>query len=219
MSKSRSTAVAWTASTSGTSTEIPGADGSSPLTIVTWTDGLAGDASVTIQPMSMATSNPSRPVKRSRVSAGRSERMLGTALLAVTGRTSCERRRERRVRDAKLLDLDTEAHVPDRHVERTAAHGAEEVQRRPLAQPLQRLARARHHEAARALAEQVRQGVVRGAEVERRAETTRQAALGHGHEEAALGDVVGARELSLPDGVAHRLLGRADVCRVERLEP
>jgi hypothetical protein len=66
-----------------TSTEIPGAAMSSPLTIVTWTDGLVGDATVTTQPMSMATSKPNRSTKKSRVSAGRSERMLGTALLAL----------------------------------------------------------------------------------------------------------------------------------------
>jgi hypothetical protein len=56
---------------------------SSPLTIVTWTDGLLGDATVTTQPRSMATSKPNRSTNKSRVSAGRSERMLGTALLAL----------------------------------------------------------------------------------------------------------------------------------------
>jgi hypothetical protein len=52
------------------------------------TDGLtglrAGDAKVMTQPISIATSKPNRSTKKSRVAAGRSERMLGTALLIVT---------------------------------------------------------------------------------------------------------------------------------------
>ena len=50
----------------------------------TWAEGLAGDATVTTQPMSIATSKPSRSTKKSRVSAGRSDLMLGTARLTVT---------------------------------------------------------------------------------------------------------------------------------------
>jgi hypothetical protein len=53
-------------------------------TIVTWADGLVGEATVATQPMSIATSNPSAFTKKSRVSAGLSERMLGTARLTVT---------------------------------------------------------------------------------------------------------------------------------------
>src|SRR4029434_7752654 len=83
MSKPSSTALACTASTSATPTEMPGAAMSSLLMMLTWALGLAGDATVTIQPMSIATSRPSRSTKKSRVSAGRSDLMLGTALLAI----------------------------------------------------------------------------------------------------------------------------------------
>jgi hypothetical protein len=79
-----STALAWTASTSATSTEMPGAAGSSLLMMVTWAERLVGDAMVTTQPRSIATSKPSRSTKNSRVSAGRSDLMLGTALLTIT---------------------------------------------------------------------------------------------------------------------------------------
>jgi hypothetical protein len=64
----------------------PGADMSSPPTIVIWTDGLLGDATVMTQPKSIATSKPNRSTKKSRDSAGRSERMLGTALSIVMDR-------------------------------------------------------------------------------------------------------------------------------------
>ena len=47
----------------------------------TWIEGLVGDATVTTQPRSIATSRPSRSTKKSRVSAGRSDLMFGTALL------------------------------------------------------------------------------------------------------------------------------------------
>src|SRR3954469_14040106 len=62
---------------------MPGAAGSSLLTMVTWAERLVGDATVTTQPRSIATSNPSRSTKNSRVSAGRSDLMLGTARLTV----------------------------------------------------------------------------------------------------------------------------------------
>jgi hypothetical protein len=52
--------------------------------MLTWTEGLVGDATVTIQPMSIATSKPRSSTKKSRVSAGRSDLMFGTALLIVT---------------------------------------------------------------------------------------------------------------------------------------
>src|SRR6187431_2872558 len=65
---------------------MPGAAGSSLPMIVTWTERSAGDATVTTQPRSIATSNPSRSAKNSRVSAGRSDLMLGTALLPMTPR-------------------------------------------------------------------------------------------------------------------------------------
>jgi hypothetical protein len=51
---------------------------------MTWTEGLVGDATVTTQPMSITTSKPSNSTKKSRVSAGRSDFMFGTALLIVT---------------------------------------------------------------------------------------------------------------------------------------
>ncbi len=73
VSKPRSTALAWTASTSGTSTEMPGAAMSSFPMMVTWAERLVGDTTVTTQPMSIATSKPSRSRKKSRVSAGRSD--------------------------------------------------------------------------------------------------------------------------------------------------
>ena len=57
---------------------------SSLPTMVTWIEGLVGDATVTTQPRSIATSRPSRSTKKSRVSVGRSDLMLGTALLIVT---------------------------------------------------------------------------------------------------------------------------------------
>src|SRR5918996_5904612 len=79
-----STALAWMASTSATSTEMPGAAGSSLLMMVTWAERLVGDATVTTQPRSIATSKPSKSTKNSRVSAGRSDLMLGTALLTIT---------------------------------------------------------------------------------------------------------------------------------------
>lgn len=52
--------------------------------IVTWTEGSVGEARVTTQPMSIATSKPNSLSKNSRVSAGRSDFMFGTALLIVT---------------------------------------------------------------------------------------------------------------------------------------
>ncbi len=52
--------------------------------IVTWAEGLVGDATVTTQPRSIATSKPSRSTKKSRVSAARSDLMFGTALWTVT---------------------------------------------------------------------------------------------------------------------------------------
>src|SRR3954452_5006500 len=63
---------------------MPGAAMSSLPTMVTWTEGLVGDARVTTQPKSIATSKPSSSTKKSRVSAGRSDLMFGTALLIVT---------------------------------------------------------------------------------------------------------------------------------------
>jgi hypothetical protein len=50
----------------------------------TCTDGFAGDTTLTTQPRSIATSSPSSSTKKSRVSAGRSDLMFGTALLIVT---------------------------------------------------------------------------------------------------------------------------------------
>jgi hypothetical protein len=67
-----------TASTSSTSTEMPGAAGSSLPTMVTWAEGLVGEATVTTQPRSIATSKPSSSTKKSRVSTGRSDPMFGT---------------------------------------------------------------------------------------------------------------------------------------------
>ena len=52
--------------------------------MVTWAKRLVGDATVTTHPRSIATSRPSRSTKKSRVSVGRSDLMLGTALLTVT---------------------------------------------------------------------------------------------------------------------------------------
>src|SRR5687768_2813969 len=63
---------------------MPGAAGSALLMMFTWAERLAGDATVATQPRSIATSKPSRSTKKSRVSAGRSDLMLGTALLTVT---------------------------------------------------------------------------------------------------------------------------------------
>ena len=57
---------------------------SSLATMVTWAERLVGEATVTTQSRSIATSNPSRSTKKSRVSAGRSDLMLGTARLTVT---------------------------------------------------------------------------------------------------------------------------------------
>src|SRR4051794_28774085 len=63
---------------------MPGADGSSPVMMFTWAERLSGAATVATQPRSIATSKPSRSTKKSRVSAGRSDLMLGTALLAMS---------------------------------------------------------------------------------------------------------------------------------------
>src|SRR5215211_1974167 len=52
--------------------------------MVTWTEGLVAEARVTTQPMSIATSKPSKSTRRSRVLSGRSDLMFGTALLIVT---------------------------------------------------------------------------------------------------------------------------------------
>src|SRR5204862_3757015 len=79
-SKPRSATAAWTASTSATSTEIPGAAMSSLPTMVTCAEELLGDARVTTQPRSITTSKP-RSTKKSRVAAGRSDLMFGTVLL------------------------------------------------------------------------------------------------------------------------------------------
>ena len=68
-----------TASTSATPTVIRAAMSLFPM-IVIWAAGLSGEARVVTQPRSIATSKPNRSTKKSRVSAGRSERMLGTAL-------------------------------------------------------------------------------------------------------------------------------------------
>src|SRR3954452_1222607 len=80
ISKPRATAVAWTASTSATSTEMPGAARSSLPMMVTCAEALAGDARVMTQPRSITTSKP-RSTKKSRVAAGRSDLTFGTALL------------------------------------------------------------------------------------------------------------------------------------------
>jgi hypothetical protein len=56
---------------------------SSLPTMVTWADRLVGEATVTTQPMSIATSKPSSSTKKSRVSTGRSDLMFGTVLLIV----------------------------------------------------------------------------------------------------------------------------------------
>ena len=63
--------------------------------MVTWTEGFAGDATVTTQPRSITTSKPSSSTKKSRVSAGRSDLMLGTARLIVTLRVLSERPADR----------------------------------------------------------------------------------------------------------------------------
>jgi hypothetical protein len=81
--KALSTAIACTASTSGTSTVIPGAAMSSPPTIVIWTDWSSGSARVVTQPRSIATSKPNSSTKKVRVSLSWSDRMLGTALVTV----------------------------------------------------------------------------------------------------------------------------------------
>src|SRR4051795_1947182 len=65
---------------------MPGAAMSSFPTMVTWAEGLFGDATVTTHPRSIATSKPSRSTKKSRVSAGFSDLMFGTALLIFTVR-------------------------------------------------------------------------------------------------------------------------------------
>jgi hypothetical protein len=49
-----------------------------------WAEGLVGEATVTTQPVSIATSKPNRSRKKSRVSVGSSDLMFGTALLMVT---------------------------------------------------------------------------------------------------------------------------------------
>src|SRR5262245_15343680 len=54
--------------------------------MVTWAQALVGAATVTTHPMSIATSKPSRSIKKSRVSVGRSDLMFGTALLTLTPR-------------------------------------------------------------------------------------------------------------------------------------
>jgi hypothetical protein len=68
-----------------TSKDMPGAAMSSLPTMVTWAEGLVADARVTTHPRSIATSKPSRSMKKSRVSAGRSDLMFGAALSIVTG--------------------------------------------------------------------------------------------------------------------------------------
>jgi hypothetical protein len=57
---------------------------SSLPTIVTWAVRLSGEATVTTQSRSIATSNPSSSTKNSRVAAGRSALMFGTARRIVT---------------------------------------------------------------------------------------------------------------------------------------
>src|SRR5215207_7643752 len=78
--------MACTASTSSTSTEMPGAAMSSLPTIVTWAEGFVGEARVTTHPMSIATSKPSSPTKKSRVWVGRPDLTFGTTLPIVTPR-------------------------------------------------------------------------------------------------------------------------------------
>src|SRR5215211_4193763 len=60
--------------------------------MVTWTEGLVAEARVTTQPMSIATSKPSKSTRRSRVLSGRSDLMFGTALLIVTLQVLANRR-------------------------------------------------------------------------------------------------------------------------------
>src|SRR4051794_34646232 len=67
---------------------MPGAAGSSLLMMLTWAERFVGDATVTTQPRSIATSKPSRSTKNSRVSAGRSDLMFGTARLPITLRST-----------------------------------------------------------------------------------------------------------------------------------
>ena len=84
--ESRSIALAWTASTSSTSTEIPGAAGSSLPMMFTWAEVSFGEATVATHPRSITTSKPSSSTKKSRVSADRSDLIFGTALLIFTFR-------------------------------------------------------------------------------------------------------------------------------------
>src|SRR3954447_24410763 len=71
---------------------MPGAAMSSLPTMVTWAEELVGEATVTTHPRSIATSKPSRSTKKSRVSPGFSDLMLGTALLTFTVRVLSDRR-------------------------------------------------------------------------------------------------------------------------------
>src|SRR5215207_4601947 len=132
---------------------------------------------------------------------------------------SGEGRRQGGVGGAELVETDAEAAGGDRYIERVAAHGPEDVERRALAETLQRLPRPRDDEPARALAEQVPQRVVGRAEVEGGADGPGEAALCHRHEEAAFGDVMRARQLARADGLANRLLRRPDTGGIHRGQP
>jgi hypothetical protein len=72
--------------------------------MVTWAEGLVGDATVTTHPRSIATSKPRRSTKKSRVSAGRSDLIFGTALLIFTVRVlSNDRPMRQRDPEARLV--------------------------------------------------------------------------------------------------------------------
>src|SRR4051812_2158344 len=131
----------------------------------------------------------------------------GLRRLAWSRRRLREKALERPVGAAELVEPDRELRaVGEPEYERVAADVAEQSDRGALGQGVERRARAGHDEAAGAFAEQALGRVARGRVDEQRgADAPGQAAFGDRDEEAALGDVVTARERPGADGVAHGL--------------
>jgi len=112
-------------------------------------------------------------------------------------RVSQLRQRDRNDRTGDLQRVAT-------NLQRFAANRADHPHRRAFCEITQGILRTAHDEAARTLTEQLCAQLSRGrgAQVDLRSERSCEATLGKRHRQAALGDVVRARQSPLPDGVS-----------------
>src|SRR5271166_382226 len=142
---------------------------------------------------------------------------------AIIATSSSEQLAERRARLAQFGQRESQRLSRQLDAQRRAAHAADAQQRRALAERRQRIRGAAHEEAAGALAEQHGERRLSvpplPAEHYLRAQPAAQRALGEGHREAALGDVVGARERARAHRIADRALGRLHGGHVDLRQP